>query len=423
MVNANEYGFLPENSGKDNSVALQKAVDTGGVITVTLPGIYKISEQIEIGDDTKLLFSEGVVLQRQASITGINGNAFINKGALKGEYNRNIEIVGLHLQCNGIESNDFGVNSRIAGLRAQVAMIYVENLRIAEFECHGLLEKDYAIQISAFKNICLDGLFITGNKDGVHLGWGDGFVIRNGKFCTFDDPIALNAFDYATSNTHVGWIENGIIENCIDLDDNTTTGFFCRILGGAWGKWYKGMPVQHSDTVFVNGNTYRVLMNPKDGKMYTSETPPSHQKGILEYDGINWVAVRNTEEADCGCRNITIRNCRLQKKRNIGIAISLNFDTYARSWYPGCVCVPQSEITLENITVENDVDILLYSNYPTENITLKNIDFRNSELCFDAVDCTDIVYPEVHINAANVVINESTLNASAKHPVKLSFSE
>ena len=29
----------------------------------------------------------------------------------------------------------------------------------------------------------------------------------------------LNAFDYATSNTHVGWIENGIIENCTDLDE------------------------------------------------------------------------------------------------------------------------------------------------------------------------------------------------------------
>ncbi|MBQ3011381.1 MAG: rRNA pseudouridine synthase, partial [Oscillospiraceae bacterium] len=76
--------------------------------TVCRPG------QIEIGDDTKLMFCEGVILRREASVSGINGNAFINKGAIRGEYNRNIEIVGLHLECNGIESNDFGVNSRIA---------------------------------------------------------------------------------------------------------------------------------------------------------------------------------------------------------------------------------------------------------------------------------------------------------------------
>lgn len=422
MINANEYGFLPENNPHKNSEALQMAVDNGGTVQVTAPGVYKFSEQIEIGDNTKLIFCEGVTLQREASISGVNGNAFINKGALKGEYNSNIEIVGLHLECNGIESNDFGINSRIVGLRAQVAMIYVENLRIDGFECHGLLEKDYAIQVSAFKNIIINDLFITGNKDGVHLGWGDGFVISNGKFCTYDDPIALNAFDYATSNTHIGWIENGIIENCVDLDYESTTGFFCRILGGAWCRWQKGMQVQHSDTVAVNGRTYRVLMNPKDGKLYTSNTPPCHEKGIAEYDGINWVVVRNTEEFDCGCRNITIRNCSLQKKRDIGIAISLNYDTYARSYYPGCVCVPQSEITLENIVLENDVDTLLHSNYPTENITLKNIDFKSSKLCFDIAPKADgIIYPEVEINTKNVVLYESTVQTNPKHPVKLLF--
>lgn len=228
MINANEYGFLPENNADKNSEALQKVVDKCGVINVTVPGIYKISEQIEIGDNTRLVFCEGAILHREACKSGVNGNAFINKGALKGEYNRNIEIIGLHLECNGVESSDFGVNSRIAGLRAQVAMIYVENLKIDKFECHGLLEKDYAIQVCAFKDIILNDIYVTGNKDGIHLGWGDGFVISNGKFRTFYDPIALNAFDYATSNTHVGWIENGIIENCIDMDDNTTTGFFLQ---------------------------------------------------------------------------------------------------------------------------------------------------------------------------------------------------
>ncbi len=420
MIYANEYGFLPENNGFKNSIALQKAVDFGGDICVRSPGVYKVSEQIEIGNNTTLSFADGVILQREKSVNGINGNLFINKGAVKGEYNCNIEIHGLHIECNGVESDDFGVDSRIVGLRAQLAMIYVENLKITDFQCHGLLEKDYAIQVSAFKNIYLDDLYVTGNKDGVHLGWGDGFVIKNGRFCTFDDPIALNAFDYATSNTHVGWIENGLIENCVDLDDKTTTGFFCRILGGAWCKWQKGMQVQHSDTVAVNGRTYRVVMNPKDGRLYTSATAPCHEYGVEEYDGINWVAVRDTEVFDCGCRNVTIRNCKLKKKRSTGIAISLNYDTYARSYYPGCVNVPQGNITLDNISVENDVEVLLCSTYPSENIKIKNIDFKASKLCFGVEQKAEgIVYPQVDVNMENVIINDNAIRNNPKHPIKI----
>lgn len=410
MINANDYGFLPENDCYKNSVALQKAVDSGGEIVVSLPGVYPLSEQIEIGDNTTLIFKEGVIVRRFFSRTGATGNAFINKGAKRSEYNKNIEIKGLHLECNLVESDDYGVDSRIVGLRAQVAFIYVENLKITDFRCHGLLEKDYAIQVSAFKNIYLENLFVTGDKDGVHLGWGSGFVIKNGRFCTFDDPIALNAFDYSTSNTHVGWIENGVIEDCCDIDDSTTTGFFCRILGGAWCKWQKGMKVQHSDTVAINGRTYRAVLNPKEPKLYTSLTPPTHESGIKEYDGISWVVVRDTEEFNCGCRNITIKNCKLQKKRSSAIAISLNYDNYARSYYEGCEAVPQSNITLENISVENEVETLLHSTYPTENVVLRNIDFKNSKLCFEKEkNAKGLIYPEVNIIMENVVIKKENI--------------
>ena len=32
----------------------------------------------------------------------------------------------------------------------------------------------------------------------------------------------------------MGWIEDGLIEDCYDLADEDTTGYFCRILAGAW---------------------------------------------------------------------------------------------------------------------------------------------------------------------------------------------
>lgn len=418
MINANEYGFLPGNDAWSNAQALQKAVDMGGVIQVAVPGVYKISEQIEIGDNTKLVFCEHVILQREESVSGINGNAFINEGAVKGKYNRNIEIIGLHLECNGIESNDFGVNSRIVGLRAQVAMIYVENLIIDGFECHGLLEKDYAIQVSAFKNILLNDLYITGNKDGVHLGWGKGFVIRNGRFRTFDDPIALNAFDYSVSNTHVGWLEDGVIENCYDLSDDTTTGFFCRILGGAWCDWYEGMDVRHSDTACSCGRVYRVVMQP-NGEVYTSFTQPTHTVGVKEYDGIKWACVRNTAVYDCGCRNIVLRGIHLQKKRQCAIGISLNYDNYARSFYSGCKPIAQGNIVLENISIENEIRYLIHSNYPSENIKLLDTNLKDTKLYFQASDIVGLSYPTVDIALDNVVRKKDSIIFDEKHLVNI----
>lgn len=34
MINADEYGFLPENNAYENSEALQKAFDRGGAIEI-----------------------------------------------------------------------------------------------------------------------------------------------------------------------------------------------------------------------------------------------------------------------------------------------------------------------------------------------------------------------------------------------------
>lgn len=418
MLSADKYGFLPGNDAWRNSQALQKVVDYGGEIIVEKPGVYDLSETVEIGDDTTIIFSEGVQIRRQASRTGRNGCVFVNKGAVSGIYNKNIRLYGLHIDCNGIESADWGVDSRLVGLRAHVGMIHVRELAVNDFECIGLLKKDYAVQVCAFENIRLENLFITGEKDGVHLGWGKGFVIRNGKFRTFDDPIALNAFDYSVSNTHVGWIEDGIIENCSDLADDTTTGFFCRILGGAWCDWYEGMIVQHSDTVCSRGRVYRVVMKP-DGEVYTSYTMPCHTSGVREYDGINWVCVRNEPVYDCGCRNIILRDIHLEKKRSSAVGISLNYDDYAKSFYKGCKPVAQGDITLERISIENDIRYLLHSNYPSENIKILDTDLKDSKVYFQASDIDGLSYPAVDITLKNVVRKNDSIICDEKHPVKI----
>ena len=80
MKHANEYGFLPGNDAEQNARALQAVVDLGGEILVELPGVYDLSETVEIGDDTSIRFSEGVKIRRQKSRTGKTGMLFLNKG-------------------------------------------------------------------------------------------------------------------------------------------------------------------------------------------------------------------------------------------------------------------------------------------------------------------------------------------------------
>ncbi len=147
MVSANQYGFLPGNDAFQNAQALQAAVDCGGPVLVEAPGIYDLSETIEIGDNTELRFSAGVQIRRQPSQTGRNGNAFLNKGALSHTYNSNISLIGLHLDCNGVESADLDTDSRYVGLRAQVGMIYVKDLIIEVLNVWG-----FSPRITPFKS-------------------------------------------------------------------------------------------------------------------------------------------------------------------------------------------------------------------------------------------------------------------------------
>lgn len=418
MKNANLYGFSTGNDGLTNAKILQELIDGGGEIIVETEGIYDISKTIEIGDNTTLRFAKGVQIRRQPNPTQRNGMLLINKGITTHTYNENIKIIGLHIDCNNVESGDWGVDSFYVGLRAHVGMIYIKNLYVEDFECIGVQKCDYAIQVSAFENIHLEKLYITGDKDGVHLGWGKGFVIRNGRFCTFDDPIALNAFDYATSNTHVGWIEDGIIEDCYDLDAEETTGYFCRILGGAWTDWFEGMQVQHSDTVCSAGRVYRVIARP-DGETYTSYTPPSHEFGTETYDGINWACVRDEAVYDCGCRNIVLRDIHLQKKRYSAIGLALNYDVYARSFYQGCTILPHENIEFDNIFLENKAKYFIESNHPTKNIRIKNTDLKDSAVYYMTTKVDGLIYPEADITLENVIRNENSIIGDEGHPFKI----
>ena len=394
MIKTSEFGFMPENDGVANSKALQSAVDLGGDIYIDLPGVYNLADCVTIGSDTALYFCEGSYIKRNKC--DHTSYVFINKGAYTRTYDKNIKVCGLKIICDGVQASLKSEDGCIPGMRGHLSFFYIRNLVIDGFELLDLPSVCFAIQVCTFENIVIKNLRVEGRKDAVHLGRGSKFVIRHGIFKTFDDPIALNAHDYASSNPQLGWIENGIIEDCYDLDDSDTVGYFCRILAGAWGDWKEGMEIQNSDTVAYRGRLYRALMRP-DGTIYKSLTPPAHEYGCKVIDGINWVMIQDDVVYGSGCRNIHFKDIYLQKKREVAISVHFDKDRYSRSYYPGAIPPVQENILLENVCIENDIPILLSAITPLDSVKIINSVMDNSSIKLTDVETKGMEYKRTSI--------------------------
>ena len=397
---ADRYGFLPENDALTNSEALQRCLDGGGKIRVRKPGTYPVCRTLMLDTDTDLLFGKDVVLSKALGPDSLGARfVFINRGAFERKYDENISIRGLNLRCNGLDSRsghklDVPV---IVGLICQVGFFYIKNLNINDFTLLDLPPRDFAIQICTFENATVENVHIEGMKDAVHFGPGRGFTVRHGIFKTFDDPIALNAHDYTTSNPELGWIEDGLIEDCVDLDDpeHGTTGFFARILAGGWRDWEEGMDIQSSgDAVVSEGRIYR-SNGPKVKVNYTSTCRPTHEEGTVTYpDGITWTMSQTRDIVhSCGVRNVTFRDIRLQKKRPIALCLHFDHDQYSRSYYPYAEIPVQSNIVFERVFVENEIPVLIQSRTPVDSITLRDSRIWSSEIrLLQAIDAPGMRY-------------------------------
>ena len=426
---ADRYGFLPDNDAQANSEALQKCLDGGGRIRVRKPGTYSICKTLVLDPDTDLSFKEGVVLSKAIGPDGKGARyAFINRGAFAREYDENISINGLHLQCTGLDSRsgqelDLPV---IVGLSCQVAFFYIKNLAINDFTLLDLPPHDFAIQICTFENATVENVHIEGMKDAVHFGPGRGFAVRHGIFKTYDDPIALNAHDYTTSNPELGWIEDGVIEDCTDLDDpeNGTTGFFARILAGGWRDWEEGMDIQSSgDAVVSEGRIYR-SNGPKVKVNYTSMFRPNHEEGTVTYpDGITWTMSQNRNIChSCGVRNVVFRDIRLKKKRHVALCLHFDHDQYSRSYYPYAEIPVQSNIVFERVYVENEIPVLIQSRTPVDSIILRNSRIGNSEIrLLQAIDAPGMQYDTTLVRLERIECdNPDSIVISPGRPFRIS---
>lgn len=398
FINAADFGFSPEASGIENKRALQEALNLGGTIIVTRPGTYKLAGTVYIGSHTSLIFGNNIFIIK-VDEEGEFTHVILNKGALTKTYDEHIVIENLYVIVNGMDLRKF----EVFGLHGQVGFFYVKDLKIKGFRCMDIGKLQYGIHICTFEDVAVDDVIIKGDKDGVHFGRGKRFRISNGVFETFDDAIALNAHDYDVGNPELGWIEDGIVENCHDLNADKTTGYFCRILAGAWVDWYEGMEVQKSDTVVSNGRLYRVRSNP-DGTVYKSVTKPDFSECEKVLDGINWVMVQDDVTYTAGVRNVIFRNIFLCKPR-IGFSVHFDNDRYSRSYYPGAKIPAQEQLTFDNIRVLYDENMeFLKVDTPMDVITITNSSFRNNSISFLSNDAMKD-YLVTKINMIGCVFN------------------
>ena len=399
---ASANGFLPGNTGDENRRALQKMFDIGGHIVVDKAGKYDLCGTAFIGSDTTLEFADGAVLRRVPSGIG-DGAAIMNKGAEAREYDENIVIRGMTLECNGIDISREHEN--IVGANAHIVFFYTKHTKIENFTCLDLPAHGFCIQICTFEDSVVENVHIEGMKDAVHYGPGKHFVLRNGVFRTFDDPVALNANDYAVANPEMGWIEDGLIENCSDLDQPETTGFFCRLLAGAWCEWRAGMTIRNSDTVVSGGRMYRAKM-PPDGKEYISVTPPTHERGTAVVDGITWVMTQSKNvTTGCGCRNITFRNISLEKNRPTAFCFHFDNDVFSHSYYPYADAPIQTGVVLENIKMKANVPFLVRATTPVGKLSLIDSDIKDTKLRFADRGVPGIVYPPVELEMRGCTVS------------------
>ena len=244
-------------------------------------------------------------------------------------------------------------------------------------------------------------------------------------FKTYDDPIALNAHDYTTSNPELGWIENGLIEDCIDLDDpaNGTTGFFARILAGGWRDWECGMEIQSSgDAVVCGGRIYR-SNGPKVKQSFVSTSRPEHAEGTVTYpDGITWTMSQDRNIChSCGVRNVVFRDIHLAKKRKVALCLHFDHDQYSRSFYPYAEIPVQSNIVFEKVFVENEIPTLIQSRTPVDSIIVRDSRIGGSDIrMLHALDTEGMVYDTTVVRLENVEADDlGTVVRTAGRPVKV----
>ena len=403
-VDAAGFGFSPTATPSENVAALQKALDGGHkVVTISTPGIYDLDATVYVDSHTRLACGKDVTLRKAAPY----GFILINRGVRTREWNERIAIDGLHIACNG-HSRMPPPDDPAFGMRGHVSMFRVKGIEVTNFRCIDVKEPQFCLQFNTFEDLLVDGFEIRGGKDGVHLGRGKRFVIRNGVCQTGDDAIALNAEDYPNCSPAQGDIADGLVENIVDepiVPPAPQHGNLSRLITGAWVDWHEGIRLQNGDTVRHGRHVYRILAT-FDTTQHESKTPPTHTSGAWRSpEGLTFVHNTSDSIDRASIRNVTFRNIR-SLARN-GFSAAWESDKYHRAVHPEVKpdALPVCEVNFENCTSASPKGSNFLSGNSNLKATLRNV-AGNARLV--------AVTGNVHPIAVDLMIENSPFRPSDK---------
>lgn len=412
--NASAYGFLPTNGPAANDTALQSCLDGGGNIIIDFPGIYELSRTMLLDSNTRLVFGAGVFIKRSVSNNKKAALVFVNRGALNGAYNENIEIYGLNLLSN---NTDLVKNTPVdisvpLGLRGFVSFFHIHNVTIDGLQLHDgategqLVSHHYTVHIADFTDARVVNCYIESYKDGIHLCSGERFEIGNCKLRTHDDPVALNAMDYPESNPMLGSIKNGVVHDIHDLlfdsSDMSHRARTALLLTGSWMDWESGKQYKpYGDTVVNDGRIYR-SMGTIGGEMITASTPPTHASGtVTGADGLKWKMYQDIKVCYFATvENVVFKNIFIYQPRDNAFLLEWENGNYVRSYYPGADIHPIKGVRFSNIYDEGGATRLV-----TVTCDIKNIHISDSEVANKCVSIGSLTgLSDLPYNVPNIVL-------------------
>ena len=350
IINAADYGFLPTSSADENTTALQALLDGGNkTIIISVIGTYDLNATILIDSNTEIFCCKGVVLRKAA----VYSHVFMNRGASARTWNENISLLGVHIDVNG-QDNVPTYASALYGLRGHISFLCAKNIKIIDLTLGELTTNQYGVQVNSFENLIIDGAYIYGRKDGIHISDGDKFSIRNIDVQTQDDALCFNTSDWESSNCVDGTVSNGIVENAKLRGyryNGTMQAGSTRFLVGRWVDWYSGMPIKRGDRVVSNGKVYRACNMDADGVEHISTIHPSIETyNSYQEDGvIKWKLMKDAVIYETHAENIRFVNCQFYNGDRLLEEVDTT-DKWNRSLYPS---VPISEYpAVKNIVFE-----------------------------------------------------------------------
>ena len=412
--NVNDFGAVPDGI-TNNSAAFKKTIaqcaESGGGIVLVPPGRYftgpiylKSNVNFHLEEGAEILFStdpsdypivrtsfEGIELMNYSPLIYAyqqKNIAVTGKGILNGQANESNWWTWKGSDAYGWEK---GMPSQLDSLNLPKLMDMAENgIPVSErifgdghflrpslfepFECDRVMIKGVEVKNAPFwvlhpmksENVIIDGVTINShgpNNDGCDPEYCKNVIIKNCKFNTGDDCIAIKSGRDADGRRVAIKSENIIVQNCKMIDGHGGVVIGSEISAGV-------------SNVFVE---QCVMDSPNLDRAIRIKTN-SRRGGLIE--------------------NIYVRNLDIGQVRECVLKLNMFYGIYENQ--TGKFIPQVRNIQMDNIRVKNggQFGILAkgYKEMPIRNITLKNVIIEKVEEAYSLENVVDINFIDTYIN-------------------------